>query len=102
MARTTRKSLFTFKKQPLETGLASVGNPHPTVDIKLAGMVVGWIDPASWRQPDWRIWLRIKTADGWANRSVKARFDSEEAARKYVTDNAAKLIGLGLSPAGPE
>lgn len=40
--------MFAFKKQPRETGLASVGNPHKCVDIKIKGKVCGLISAPSW------------------------------------------------------
>lgn len=86
---------FTFKKQPRETGLASIGNPYPWVDIKLAGKVVGCIQPPSVFGGDtWRVrFMVISEANtrGWAWAELKAHYESEQDARDYITTNSARI-----------
>lgn len=90
---------LTFKKHPKETGLRAVGNPYPSVDIKLAGKRVGMIDAPNWQSKDrkWVIRLAIKQTPepgypapfGWV--TLKAKFDDEKAARAFVTTNSEDI-----------
>lgn len=55
-----------FKRQPRETGLASVGNPHAAVDIFIDNKLVGYIQPPAWNTKDnyWRIRVMLPTRVG--------------------------------------
>ena len=86
---------FTFKRQPRE-----IGNPYPSVEIKRAGKVVGEIAAASWRSKD-SLWaVRFTVAKdghpgfGWV--TFKRRFESEDAARQYVTEHTVQIAALDL------
>lgn len=85
---------LSFKKEPRETGLASVSHPYPDTIIKLAGREVGRISgprPTSLGgSPDWRIHIMIKhqptEADPAPFKSLafKATFASEPEARIWL------------------
>lgn len=98
---------LTFKRGPKPTGLYAVGNPYTSTDIKLNKVVVGFIAPpssgASLRQePNWRVWTKRRkevTRESpcpFTNVCFTAKFDSEQAARDWVTRNAAQIIAIGL------
>jgi hypothetical protein len=55
---------FTFRKQPRETGLRSVGHPHPSTEIKYGGREVGLIQAPYFGTPDhkWGVGLMVKEA----------------------------------------
>lgn len=88
---------FTFKRQPRDTGLAAVANPYPAVDIKLKGEVVGSINPPPKfsNDPGWRVRFMVVSDSercGWAWTQLKARFESEEAARTFIVDHSDVLL----------
>lgn len=92
---------FTFKRQPKETGLRAVGNPRPSVDIKLGGKVCGQIIAPYWATEDgkWRVGMAIDSDDprnGWRWKFFKPRFDTEADARAWIAGNAAALAKLKL------
>lgn len=86
---------LTFKRHPRETGLASVARPYPWVDIKMNGKVVGSIKPPSAFGSDtWRVMFMVVSETdkgGWAWATLKAHYESEQAARDYVTANSARI-----------
>jgi hypothetical protein len=90
---------LSFKKHKKETGLRAVGHPYTSVDIKLGGKRLGMISAPSWQTPDnkWSIMLMIKreaTPDwpaSWTWTTLKARFDEEEQARAFVSENIEKI-----------
>lgn len=91
---------FTFKKEPKETGLASVGNPYQAVAIKHNKQVVGMIYPPSWFSDDrkWSISFMVKKeikkeencSWGWVR--LKAKFGNEQLAREFVTAKASSIL----------
>jgi hypothetical protein len=85
---------FTFKKQPKTTGLASVGYPHPSTDIKLDKKRVGIISAPNWstKGGKWEIQLMRETNDDWNWAYVKQKFDSEPEAREWIKQNSEKLL----------
>ena len=94
---------FTFKREPKETGLAAVGSPHASVRIKLNGEVVGRISAPTWSTKDnkWGVGFTVDDAKrvcNWKWVFLKARFDDEDAARKFVNDNFELLIQWKLHP----
>lgn len=78
---------LSFKKHPKETGLSSIGNPNPFVDIKGDKKKVGWIQPANWHKEHFEVWLHVKYEEGWRNVKLKFSGDSEQEARKFIKDN---------------
>lgn len=88
---------FTFKKEPRETGLASVGHPNQDVQIKLKKKQVGYIVSPNWTTQDnkWGVRFMIKDANvkcGWRWVSLKARFDSEDEARDFIQTHAEAIF----------
>lgn len=89
---------FTFKKDKAETGLAAVGNSHPDTNIKVSGLVVGYIAAPNWRTESnhWKVRLAIakeRTKEDpapfkWI--TLKKRFDSEPEAREFIKGGIIK------------
>lgn len=96
---------FTFKKEPIETGLASVGNPNPPTNIKLDKKVVGLIVGPNWRSKDqlWRVRLMVnremKDNCDWKWVTLKATFEEEPKARVYLNENFDRIMALDLRQA---
>mgnify|MGYP001571938629 CR=1 FL=1 len=97
-------SKFTFKKEPKNTGLYAVGHPHPDTDIKHDKKSIGTIVAPSWQSKDskWTIRLMVKNNLNersnckWKWIQLKARFDEEPEARKYVQENSEALLKMNL------
>lgn len=92
---------FTYKKQPTERGLASVGNPHPDTEIKHDKKVVGPITGPNWQSPDnlWRVRLVVldeREHCNWKWITLKKTFDTEPDARVFLNQHAAGLVAMGL------
>jgi hypothetical protein len=88
---------FTFKRQPAETGLRSVGNPYPNVDIKLNKTVVGYIDAPYWQTADnlWRVRLKVVDVNqlsGWRWITLKQTFENEDKARKFLQLHTEEIL----------
>lgn len=91
---------FTFKKGQKETGLAGVGHPYPKTKIKHNKLVVGYINPPTWRTKDnkWCVSIAVQKpvtkeepcSFKWG--TVRARFDSEPDARTWVTENLGTVL----------
>lgn len=94
MASFTSKTSFTFKKEPAETGLASVGNPHPDTQIKLNKRRVGCISAPSWSTKDnkWGIKFTVTKETTWGWVTIKHRFDDEPSARQWIKDHASQIL----------
>lgn len=78
---------LSFKKRPKETGLRAVGSPHPFVDIKGDGKIVGWVQPKSWRQDYFKVWLHVKQGDSFENKCLSFNGETEECAREFIKKN---------------
>ena len=81
---------ISFKKHPRETGLAAIGHPYQSVDIKLNKQCIGMIDAPNWQKAQWRIRITIKDSEqfcGWRWIQFKTKFDTEEEAREWVKTN---------------
>ena len=90
---------LTFKREARETGLASVGKPHPDVQIKHGGKQVGCIAAPTWQTTDnkWAVRLAIVLpSGGWEWFRCKERHDSEVAAREWVKAHEAQILGMKL------
>lgn len=93
-----RKGL-SFKRHAAETGLRSVGNPNPPVDLKIDGKVFGRITGPNWQSNDdkWHVRLTVKGAPQdnpnttWRWIMFKATHDNELAAREWVKTNLKAL-----------
>ena len=89
---------FTFKRHPYLTGLQSVANPYPAVDIKLNKKIIGFIvPPNALGSENWYVWFRLKNEDKKSNctfRNVKLKgeWSTEEEARAYLQKHASALI----------
>lgn len=99
---------FTFKKEPRETGLASIGSPEPSTVIKLDKKPVGLIASPNWRTQDnlWRVRLTVKREMkdncDWEWVTLKAKFEDEPKARIYLNENFDRIFALGLRQADDE
>lgn len=85
---------FTFRKQSPETGLSAVANPYPSTTIKLNGKMVGEISaPSRFGHDSWRVRFVIDDlASDWRWVTLKAKFNTEPEARKFLSENATALI----------
>lgn len=91
---------FTFKKEPRETGLRSVGYTKQSVNIKLNKKKVGFIYAPNWNSKGWKIAFMISGGAGnpnydWHWKNLKV-CETEEEARQYVQDNIEKIVSMGL------
>jgi len=95
---------FTFKKEPKETGLASVGAPYPNVLVKFNKLVVGQIIAPTWRDKDhkWMIRLMFKDGESWKWRTVKDRFDNELDARNWLQERVETISKWDLHGEDPK
>lgn len=90
-------SKFTFRKQPLTTGLAGVGNPRPDTDIKLGGKWCGTIRAPNWATKDGKWGAGLMVIDeaeencGWRWVFFAARFNEEPEARAWLNANKAAI-----------
>ena len=87
---------LSFKKQARETGLRSVGNPVPSVDIKINKKVIGYLSAPTWQTKDnkWGINFSVVKPEPdenpnckWKWIAVKTRFETENEAREFVKEN---------------
>lgn len=96
---------ITFKRGKLGNARERVGHPHPSVDIKLDGRVIGYISPPTWQTKDhkWGLRFAVKatpTADNpadWRWFVVKDRFDNEVEGA-YVMDHVQGILKLNPHP----
>ena len=95
-----QKFNISFKRQAKITGLAGVGYPNQSVDIKVNKKEVGIISAPNWQTKDnnWRVRLTVKKQESddnpnrdWKWVSVKKTFENEESARQWVKDNLKTL-----------
>ena len=93
------KQKFTFKKDPKETGLTSVGRPYQSVNIKHGKKRVGRIFAPNWSSKSlvWTLGFMVtgNTCNpncNWMWLFPNDTFSSEQAARDYLKANAEKII----------
>jgi hypothetical protein len=91
-------SKFTFKKEPKETGLASIGNPNSNTIIKLNKHEVGIISGPNWASKDnlWCVQLKKKKESSWDWTILKQKFENEPQARIYLNENFERIFKIGL------
>jgi len=83
---------LSFKKQPKETGLATVGNPYQSVDIKADKKLVGTIYAPNWRTKDnlWSIGFMVIDTEkhsGWKWVTLKFKGETEQECRDWLKEN---------------
>lgn len=85
---------FTFKKQPRETGLASVISQGETTNIRHNKLVVGAINPPNrFAGRDlWSIKLAVTTEYGFRWVVFTAKFETEPAAREWLKAHQDKIF----------
>lgn len=93
---------LTFKKAKPETGLAGVARPgHQETALKADGLQFGHI-ALNWAREGWYVRVATKRTPTeedpapfvWVR--FKKQFDSEPAAREWVSTHWPKIEGLGL------
>jgi hypothetical protein len=90
---------ITFKKQPKETGLHSIGYPYPNVDIKLDKKTMGYISAPTWQTKNvWNIYLSVKKSEpddnsncDWKWVTVKKDFENEIEAREFIKGHIEEI-----------
>jgi hypothetical protein len=97
----TKPKKFTFKNSPKQTGLTAIGAGTPNIDIRYAGVNVGYIDfNDSWNaKRDLGICVRLMiprepTPDRpcpWKWGSLTKQFDSGEEAKIVLNENFEKF-----------
>jgi hypothetical protein len=91
------KFSISFKRLPRETGLAAVGHPNQSVDIKVNGKECGWIVAPNWQTEDnkWKVGIKVINGENlncsWKWIYFKARFETESEARAWVKDNLKRF-----------
>lgn len=90
---TLKKCSVTFKKQPSSTGLASVGQPYQSVDIKINKQIIGYISAPDWRNTNniWNIHLAINTENSWSWMRLKKYAKTEQEARDIAKNIIPRL-----------
>lgn len=89
---------LSFKNGARPTGLSSVGNPYRSITIKGDGKDVGSIrmNNSNAANPKgdnkYHIWLHVKTEDSFKNITLKAKFDTENDAKNFITEHWQSLI----------
>jgi hypothetical protein len=90
----------TFRKWDRLTGLAGVGYPHQSVDIKINKKKIGTIYAPNWQTEDnkWSVAFMVMKEpedsnpnNKWKWIYMKARFENEETAREFVTKIVDKV-----------
>ena len=96
----TKPKKFTFKNRPRLAGLAAVGGGTPSIDIKYAGIKVGYICfNNSWGSRGGGITIHLMLPKEpteekpcpWRWGYVKHKFVSADEAKKYLNDNFEKI-----------
>jgi len=100
--KTPKPQKFTFKKEPHRTGLAGTGYPYQNVAIKLGGKYVGCVRAPDWQSRSWKINIMVQgCSEGNPNATwhwifISKSFNDEQEARKWILDNAEKLLAMNL------
>jgi hypothetical protein len=97
----TKPKKFTFKNDPRETGLAAVGAGTPHINIRYAGVDVGYIDFNDWWNAKKDLGIRIHimiprepTSDcscPWKWGVLTKQFTSGDEAKTYLNENFEKF-----------
>jgi hypothetical protein len=78
--------MFTFKKDPPETGLARILH-IPGTTIKIRKRECGRIYPCRVFEDGWRIQVAVKDGDSWKWIGRQKPFSSEPEAREWLNKN---------------
>ncbi len=98
---------LSFKKHPKNTGLARIGSPHASVDIKVNKKRIGLIIPPSWNSSHYNWIIRLMVVkenileDGnencsWKWIQLKKHFETEGLAREFLNNHIDFLERLNL------
>jgi len=88
---------ITFKKHKKEAGLAAVGYPYQSVDIKLNKQVIGMINAPNWHKQGWRIAFAIEKQEGWKWIFSAGVYNSEEESREAAKVMIPVLLSKGYT-----
>lgn len=95
---------FTFRKQSKIGGIAGVGYPERSVDIRLHNRTIGAINAPNWQNSNWEIWLSVLkkniNEDGnpnceWKNICL-GFIPTLEEAECFLQKNINKILKYGL------
>jgi hypothetical protein len=96
----TEKNKVTFKKQPKMTGIAAIGYPYQSVDIKLNGKIFGIINSPNWQTIDntWSVGIMVYKTEpdknpncDWKWLYFSKKFNTEDEAREFVESNIEEM-----------
>ncbi len=93
---------LTFKKHPKETGLAGVGRPYRSVDIKHNKQIIGTIHAPNYSTPDnkWSIMIAVLVPSSencpWSWSRCPRHFNNEQEARIGASEYVDQIIKSGL------
>ena len=91
---------LTFKKQPKAKGLAGVGYPYQSTDMKLDGKVFGHISAPDWRtETVWKVRIAVKKSEpddnpncDWKWATFVKDFESDVDAREFIQSNISQIV----------
>ena len=97
------KNKIRFKKHPRETGLASIGAGDPDIDIKINGLICGYISHPDWTSKSGEIRIRLMVykedinEDGnincpWRWVTLKYIPEDDSQAREFLKNNVDKIV----------
>ncbi len=97
------KNKIRFKKEPRETGLASVGAGDPNIDIKVNGKVCGYISHPRWNSQDRNIRIRLSVIKEdimengnpnciWKWITLKYIPENDEQAKQFLKENVDAIV----------
>ena len=78
---------ISFKKEPRETGLRSVGYPYQNVNIKVNKRKCGWIQAPSWSHSGWSVRVAVQSD---ATRESPCDFKWRQASTSFATEQEAR------------
>ena len=90
----TIKQKVTFKLDTKEAGLAGVGSPNRSADIKIKGKVCGRINAPNWRTKDskYGITIMVDQDNAWKWVVFTARLSSMDLAKEWVIKNMPAIL----------
>jgi hypothetical protein len=100
----TKPKKFTFKNDPRETGLAAVGAGTPHINIRYAGVMIGYINFNDWWNAERDMGIRIHlmipkepTQDShcpWQWVRLKKQFTSGDEAKTYLNTHFGEICKM--------
>lgn len=88
---------ISFKKEPRETGLRTVGHPYQDVDIKVNKLKCGIIYSPTWCKPNWDVRIAVRAEPlpdspcDFKWRKANTSFATEQEAREWVKANLKSI-----------